>query len=159
MVRAQLGRMIAAKGPWVICSLLIASALLSGCNKTDAGNTASATGAASTADPAASAATMPRNTSTTQPVNRSTTDGSADVSWTPPTTNTNGSALTNLAGFRIYYGTDPGALKQTIDVPNAGASDYVIQGLAQGTWYFAVVAYTNGGLQSSFSSVASKTIT
>lgn len=161
MVRAQVGRVIAARGPWVICSLLLASALLSGCNKTDAGNTTSATGTASTADApasAASAATMPRNTSTTQPVNRSTTDGSADVSWTPPTTNTNGSALTNLAGFRIYYGTSPSALTQTVDVPSAGATDHVIQDLPQGTWYFAVAAYTNSGLQSSYSSVVSKTI-
>lgn len=157
-MRAQLGRVIAARGSWVVCSLLLASALLSGCNGTDAGNTASTTGTASTADAAARTVAMPRGTGTAQPVDRSAAGGSADVSWTAPTTNTNGSALTNLAGFRIYYGTSPSALNQTVDVPSAGATDHVIQSLPQGKWYFAVAAYTNSGLQSSFSSVVSKTI-
>lgn len=81
------------------------------------------------------------------------------MSWTAPTTNTNGSALTDLAGFRVYYGTSPDKLIQSVDIPNAGAADYVIAGLTQGTWYFAVVAYTNTGLVSGFSGMVSKTIT
>jgi hypothetical protein len=83
----------------------------------------------------------------------------ADVSWTPPTTNTNGSALTDLAGYIIYYGTSNGKLNQTINVPSAGTTNYVVPGLTTGTWYFAVAAYTNTGLESTLSSVASKTIT
>ena len=35
-------------------------------------------------------------------------NGTATVSWTPPTTNTDGSALTNLAGYRVAYGRDIG---------------------------------------------------
>ena len=31
--------------------------------------------------------------------------GSATLSWTPPTENTDGSPLTNLSGFQIHYGT------------------------------------------------------
>src|SRR5580698_8272340 len=31
--------------------------------------------------------------------------GSATLSWTVPTENTNGTPLTNLAGYHIYYGT------------------------------------------------------
>jgi hypothetical protein len=87
-----------------------------------------------------------------------TTTGNATVSWTAPTTNTDGSAITNLAGFRINYGTSAGALSQTLDVANPGASSYVVNGLASGTWYFAVSAYTNAGAESTLSSVASKTI-
>ena len=92
-------------------------------------------------------------------VESGTATGSADVSWTPPTTNTDGSTLTNLAGYRIYYGTSAGALTQSIDVSNIGVTDYVIGGLAQGTWYFAVAAYTSTGLESTLSNVATKTIT
>src|SRR5690348_2504097 len=88
-VRAQLGRVIAARGPWVVCSLLLASALLSGCDGTDASNTASTTGTASTADAAARTVAMPQDSGTAQPVDRSAAGGSADVSWTAPTTNTN----------------------------------------------------------------------
>jgi len=29
----------------------------------------------------------------------------ATVSWIPPTTNTDGTALTDLAGYKVYYGT------------------------------------------------------
>ena len=85
--------------------------------------------------------------------------GSADVSWTPPTTNTNGSTLTNLAGYNIYYGTSPNALTQSVQVTNAGLTDYVIGGLTSGTWYFSVTAYTTTGVESALSGIASKTIT
>lgn len=87
------------------------------------------------------------------------TTRNVEVSWSAPTTNTNGSALTDLAGYRVYYGTSPGTLSQSVDVPTAGAIDYVVQGLKTGTWYFAVVAYTNTGLESTRSTVVSKTIT
>ncbi len=80
------------------------------------------------------------------------------MSWAAPTTLTNGEALTDLAGYRIYYGTSPDTLTQSVEVASAGATDYVIQGLTQGTWYFAVAAYTNTGHQSAFSNIASKTI-
>lgn len=151
-------------------ALLLASTLLAGCNRT-AGTSSTTSAAASS--PAASSSTVSSagstssqsstsSTSTTKAPTASsapaTANKSADVSWTAPTTNTDGSALTNLAGYTIYYGTSPSALSQTVNVPNAGASDYVVQGLTQGTWYFAVAAYTNTGLQSSFSAVVSKSI-
>lgn len=81
------------------------------------------------------------------------------MTWTAPTANTNGSALTDLAGYTIYYGTSPTALTQSVSVPNAAATDRVVQGLTGGTWYFAVKAYTSAGLQSNYSTVISRTIT
>jgi hypothetical protein len=128
--------------------------LLAGCNHAaGAGSSDAASTSAASASPTSAAHGQPASSAPAR------IDRSADVSWTAPTTNINGSALTDLAGFRIYYGTSSGKLNQTIDVPNAAASDYVVQGLAQGTWYFAVAAYTNEGLESGLSSVASKTIT
>lgn len=87
------------------------------------------------------------------------TTGSATLRWTAPTTNTNGSALTGLAGYHIYYGTSTGSMSNEIDVANAGATSYVISNLSAGTWYFAICAYTNVGLESALSNVGSKTIT
>jgi hypothetical protein len=84
--------------------------------------------------------------------------GTAEVSWTPPTTNTNGSTLTDLAGYVIYYGTNPNALTQQVQVTNVGLTSYVISGLTSGTWYFGVTAYTSTGAASTMSNVASKTI-
>jgi Fibronectin type III domain len=84
--------------------------------------------------------------------------GNATVSWVAPTMNTDGSPLTNLAGFTIHYGTNNASLTQTIQVANAGAVSYVVTNLPPGTWYFAVSAYTNAGAESALSSIVSKTI-
>ncbi|GFE78490.1 hypothetical protein GCM10011487_04900 [Steroidobacter agaridevorans] len=84
--------------------------------------------------------------------------GSATLSWTPPTSNTNGTTLTNLAGYRIYYGTSSSSLNRTIQVANAGVTRYVVPDLSAGTWYFAVRAYSSTGGESANSNTASKTI-
>ncbi|HEV8334287.1 MAG TPA: putative Ig domain-containing protein [Steroidobacteraceae bacterium] len=88
----------------------------------------------------------------------STGAGSTTLSWTPPTENTNGTTLTNLAGYRIYYGTSSGAMTQRITVANAGTARYVVDGLAAGTWYFNVRAYTTAGVESTASNTATKTV-
>jgi Putative Ig domain len=84
--------------------------------------------------------------------------GSATLSWAAPTQNTDGSALTNLAGFVIAYGTSAGSLSQSIKVTNPSVSTYVIDSLPAGTYYFAVKAYTANGAESGLSSVVSKAI-
>jgi hypothetical protein len=84
--------------------------------------------------------------------------GSATLSWVPPTQNADGSALTNLAGYEIRYGQDPGALSSEISLDNPSLSVYVIENLASGTWYFAVAAVNTAGTTSDLSNVASKTI-
>jgi hypothetical protein len=85
-------------------------------------------------------------------------NGSATLSWTPPSENTDGSILSNLAGFRVQYGTSPTELTQTVQISNPGVVTYVVTGLNAGNWYFSVRAYTSGGAESANSSVVSKTI-
>ncbi len=85
-------------------------------------------------------------------------NGSATLSWTAPTRNSDGSTLTNLAGYRIVYGTSATALNKTIQVANPGLTTYVVPNLSAGTHYFAVRAYTSSGSESANSAVASKTI-
>ena len=83
---------------------------------------------------------------------------SATVSWTPPDTNTDGSALVDLAGYRIYYGTDAFSLATQIDIPTTGLTDYVVEDLAPNTtYYFAVSAYNSTGVESSYSAVVGVT--
>lgn len=84
--------------------------------------------------------------------------GSATLMWTPPTQNTDGSALSNLAGYRILYGTSASALTQTVQVSNVSVTTYVIENLAPATYYFAVKAYTTTGAESANSNVANKVI-
>jgi hypothetical protein len=88
----------------------------------------------------------------------SSTTGSASLSWTPPTRNTDGSTLTNLAGYKISYGTSSSSLSKTVTIANAGISSYVVDGLTSGTWYFSIKAYTSVGTESAASPVASKAI-
>ena len=84
--------------------------------------------------------------------------GSATLSWTPPTQNSDGTTLTNLAGYKILYGPDADALDQSIEVENSSVNTYVVDNLTAGTWYFAVVAVNASGLASSPSNTAAKTI-
>jgi hypothetical protein len=84
--------------------------------------------------------------------------GSATLSWTPPTENSDGSSLTNLAGYRVHYGRSPTQLSQTIEITNSSLSTYVVDNLSSGTWYFAVVSVNSGGTTSVLSNVAAKTI-
>jgi hypothetical protein len=84
--------------------------------------------------------------------------GGAEVSWMPPTQNTDGSSLTNLAGYRIAYGTSATALTQTVQVANAGITRYTFDNLSPGTYYFAVRAYTSSGTESGNSNVATKIV-
>jgi hypothetical protein len=84
--------------------------------------------------------------------------GSATLNWTPVTMRSDGAPLTDLAGYRIYYGTAPGTLNKTVVLADPKATTYVVTHLAPGTWYFAVAAYTQNGTESSRSNVGSQTI-
>jgi hypothetical protein len=85
--------------------------------------------------------------------------GSALISWTPPTTATDGSTLgSNLAGYEIFYGTSMRDLNEMVNVTNVGLTSYTISGLTSGTWYFVVTAYTADGTESEPSNVVTKTI-
>ena len=85
--------------------------------------------------------------------------GSATVSWQPPTLRADGTPLTNLAGFRIRYGTSAGSYLTVISVQNPGLTTYVIGNLPSGTYYFVATAYDSTGSESAYSAPASKTIT
>jgi hypothetical protein len=84
--------------------------------------------------------------------------GSASLSWTPPTQNSDGTTLGNLAGYRVIYGRTATNLDQTVNVDNPSINRYVVENLSSGTWYFAVVAVNATGVASQLSNTASKTV-
>jgi hypothetical protein len=80
----------------------------------------------------------------------------ASLSWTAPTTYTDGTPITNLGGYRVYTGTTSGSYSQNIDVGNV--TSYTVSSLNNATtYYFAVTAYDASGDVSGFSSQASYT--
>ena len=74
--------------------------------------------------------------------------GSASLSWAAPTTRTDGSPLTNLAGYKIFYGRMSGIYDYQIDINNPGILAYVVENMVSGDWYFALTAYDSQGVES-----------
>ena len=120
-------------GTWALATLM---SLLAGCN-----------------DQSGTPATTAQSAATGGSINRSAT-----LSWEAPTTNTNGTALTDLAGYRIYYGSSATDLSQKVQLSGVGVQTYVFDNLQAGTWYFAVMAVTSAGVESSLSNKVSTTI-
>ena len=85
--------------------------------------------------------------------------GAVALSWIPPTTNIDGTALEDLAGYRLYYGMSKGKYPEMIDINNPGLSSYVIENLSSDTYYFVATAYDADGNESAFSNEAFVTIT
>ena len=85
---------------------------------------------------------------------------SATLSWVAPTTRTDSTPLplSEIKGYRIYTGTASNNLTLLIDINDSSITEYTETGLPAGTYYYAVTAYTQFGTESSFSTVASKTI-
>jgi hypothetical protein len=84
--------------------------------------------------------------------------GSATLTWLPPTTNTNGTPLTNLAGYKVYWGTSQGNYTSSVTIMNPGLATYVVGNLTPNTYYFTVTALNSAGTESVFSNVASKVV-
>lgn len=85
--------------------------------------------------------------------------GTARVSWVAPTANTDGSALANLASYRVYYGASASALSQNSEVNDTTLRSATISSLTPGTWYFSVRAVNTNRVESGDSNIASKAVT
>ena len=73
----------------------------------------------------------------------------ADVtlSWDP-------NPETDLAGYKIYYGTSASVYGTVIKIVGLQTS-YTLTGLAPGTYFFAITAYNTADLESGFSNEVS----
>ena len=65
--------------------------------------------------------------------------GEVVLEWDAPTTNSDGTELNDLSGYKIYYGTTSGVYTEIEDVGNV--TTYRVTDLAETTWFFAVTAY------------------
>jgi hypothetical protein len=88
------------------------------------------------------------------------TGGTSNVTlqWSPPTENTDGTALTNLVGYKIHYGTASQTYTDEVPVDNPGIATYVVENLPSGTYYFAVGAYNADGVESLLSDEVSASL-
>lgn len=76
--------------------------------------------------------------------------------WDAPTTNEDGTDLTDLAGYTVHYGTSSGIYPSHIDVGNV--TTYSIASLASGTYFIVVTASNTAGVPSDYSNQVTKVI-
>ncbi len=128
-----------------IFSLILALFLMvSGCGGGGSGSGSSGSGV------------IESNSSDDSGTNTATSIDAVTLAWDAPTTNSDGSALTDLSGYKIYYGTSSGNYTETVDIGNTtGAS---ISALAAGNWCFAVTAYDTSGNESDYSNEVCTTV-
>jgi hypothetical protein len=84
--------------------------------------------------------------------------GSAELAWQPPTTNEDGTTLTDLSGYVIRYGKASATLDQSVRITNPGTTAYVVEQLTEGTWYFSLSSVNTAGVESRPTGYVSKTI-
>lgn len=71
------------------------------------------------------------------------------LTWDPPSGNEDGSPVTDLAGYRVYHGTEPGVYSSVTDV---GAQlQHIFESIPAGSNFFAVSAYDAAGNESALS--------
>lgn len=81
--------------------------------------------------------------------------------WDAPTTNVDGSPLTDLAGYKIYWSTTSGGYTDanSKDVGNVlTISTQNVTGSSTTVYYFVATAYDTAGNESDFSNEVSNTI-
>jgi len=77
--------------------------------------------------------------------------GSVTLEWVPPEANTDGSYAGDLAGYVLYWGTEPGTYDRQVRIDSVGLTAYVLDSLRPATYYFSATAFNVAGFESDFS--------
>lgn len=81
--------------------------------------------------------------------------------WDAPSSNTDGSPATDIAGYKIYYGSASGNYTASIDVGNTTSIPIATLSSSvpvRGLYYIAVTAYDTAGNESVYSNEISKSL-
>ncbi|MEX2123377.1 MAG: putative Ig domain-containing protein [Woeseia sp.] len=73
------------------------------------------------------------------------------VSWTPPALNDDGTPLSDLAGYRIYYGTVSGEYNEVVEVNSPGITSYQIDNLSSGIYFLVMTSVNSADVESVYS--------
>jgi len=81
---------------------------------------------------------------------------SITLHWAAPTQNEDGSALDDLAGYRVYWGQDPGGpYEHSADIGDPAETSHVVKEIPDGTWYFVMTAVNADQAESTLSNEVS----
>lgn len=92
----------------------------------------------------------------TYDINEGNDINSTTLTWDASTTNADGTPLTDLAGYKVYFGNSSGSYTVSVDIGNL--TGVIISNLEPGTWCFAVTAYDTSGNESEYSDEACKMV-
>lgn len=81
--------------------------------------------------------------------------GEVTLTWTAPIENTDDSTLTDLAGFKVYYGLSVDDLSTMVSVTD---TKLTLTDLGPHTYYFAVAAVNDLGIESELSNIVKKKV-
>jgi hypothetical protein len=103
---------------------------------------------------------VPESSSTESSVPESSVVGSFNLSWTAPTTRSDGTplSLADIDGFRIYYGKSKGSYPNSLDVKDGSAQSAVVKNIPVGSYYVVMTTYDVSGLESRYSSAIAKNV-
>jgi hypothetical protein len=94
----------------------------------------------------------------TTPPPTSTANSSLTLRWTAPVARTDGSplSLSEIDGYRIYYGTGKGNYNRQHVLANGSATSATINNINNGTYFLVMTSYDNNGLESARSGEVTK---
>lgn len=100
-----------------------------------------------------STSTTTGTANTTNTGTTTSTNGSFSLTWTAPTSRSDGTplSLSAIDGYRIYYGTRSGSYTANRNITDGTARSASVTGLASGTYYLVMTTYDTGGLESGYS--------
>jgi len=84
-------------------------------------------------------------------------NGSVALRWQPPTQLVDGTPLSGLSGYRIYYGTAAGSYLAYEEIGPEAGSEYSLQ-LPSGEYYIAMTAIGLDGAESAYSNEVHKIV-
>jgi len=76
--------------------------------------------------------------------------GSVTLSWVAPAENVDGSQLDDLAGYKIYYGTESRSYSDMAEIGNPAVTSHTLR-LVSGEYYLAMTALDRDGNESAYS--------
>jgi hypothetical protein len=84
--------------------------------------------------------------------------GSFSLSWTAPTTRSDGApiSLTEIDGYRVYYGSTQGNYPNSIDITDGTATGTTVNNIPVGDYYLVMTSYDTSGRESAQSGMVNK---
>jgi len=86
--------------------------------------------------------------------------GVLTLNWSAPSTRTDGEplSLSEIDGYRVYYGKHKGEYIKGVDIKDGTAQSATVTGVPFGAYYVVMTTYDANGIESGYSAAVKKTV-